>query len=72
MKAESLGEYLGRKGMKMGSAEGSKRRNIHSVYRLPNIFWAIKSRGMRWAGQLARMDKSSSTFTILKGKPTEK
>ena len=30
---------------------------LHSLYRLPNIVRVIKSRRLRWAGQIARMEK---------------
>ena len=32
----------------------------------------IKSRRLRWAGHVARMEKGRSAFTILTGKPTGK
>ena len=32
----------------------------------------IKSRILRWAGHVARMEKDRSAFNILTGKPTEK
>ena len=32
----------------------------------------IKSRRLRWAGHVARMEKCRSAFKILKGKPTGK
>ena len=32
----------------------------------------IKSRRLRWAGHVARMEESRSTFKILTGKPTGK
>ena len=43
-----------------------------SLYRLPNIVRVIKSRRLRWAGHLARMEEGRSAFTILTGKPTGK
>ena len=32
----------------------------------------IKSRRLRWAGHVARMEESRSAFKMLTGKPTEK
>ena len=32
----------------------------------------IKSRGLKWAGHVARMDEGRSAFKILTGKPTGK
>ena len=42
------------------------------MYRLPNIVRVIKSRRLRWAGHVARMEESRSAFKILTGKPTGK
>ena len=45
---------------------------LHSLYRLLNIIRVIKSRGLRWAGHVARMEEGRSAFKILTGKPTRK
>ena len=37
---------------------------LHSLYRSPNIVRVIKSRRLRWAGHLARMEKGRSAFKI--------
>ena len=42
------------------------------MYRSPNIVRVIKSRELRWAGHVARMEESRSVFKILTGKPTGK
>ena len=42
------------------------------MYRLPNIVRVIKSRRLRWAGHVARMEDGRSVFNILAGKPTGK
>jgi len=42
------------------------------LYRLPNTVRVIKSRRLRWAGHLARMEGRRSAFKILTGKPTGK
>ena len=57
---------MGPRGMRMGSGEGSTMRNLLSLYRSPNIVRVIKSRRLRWAGHVARMEE------ILTGKPTGK
>ena len=44
---------------------------LHSLYRSPNIVKVIKSRRLRWAGRMARME-GRSAFKILTGKPTGK
>ena len=43
---------------------------LHSFYRSPNIVRMIKSRILRWAGHVARMEEGRSAFKILTGKPT--
>ena len=45
---------------------------LHSLYRSPNIVRLIKSRRLRWAGHVARMEESRSALKILTGKPTGK
>ena len=40
------------------------------MYRSPNIVRVIKSRRLRWAGLVARMDEGRSAFKILAGKRT--
>ena len=43
------------------------------LYRSPySIVRVIKSRELRWAGQVARMEDDRSPFIILTGKPTGK
>jgi len=43
---------------------------LHSLYRSPNIIRMIKSRRLRWARHVARLEESRSAFKILTGKPT--
>ena len=43
---------------------------LHSLYRSPNIVRVIKSRRLRWAGHVAKMEEGRSAFKILTGKPT--
>jgi hypothetical protein len=42
----------------------------HILYRSPNIVRVIKSRRMRWAGNVAKMEESRSAFDILTGNTT--
>ena len=42
------------------------------MYRSPNIVRVIKSRRLRWAGHVAKMEESRSAFKMLTGKPTGK
>ena len=40
------------------------------MYRSPNIVRVIKSRRLRWAGHVGRMEDGRSAFKIVTGKPT--
>ena len=42
------------------------------MYRSHNIVREIKSRTLRWAGHVARMEEGRSVYKILTGKPTGK
>ena len=42
------------------------------MYRSPNIVRVIKSRRLRWAGHVVRMEECRSAFKVLTGKPTGK
>ena len=42
------------------------------MYRSPNIVRVIKSRKLRWAGHVARMEEGRKAFKILTGKSTGK
>ena len=45
---------------------------LHNLYHSPNIVKVIKSRRLRWADHVARMEEGRSAFKILSGKPTGK
>ena len=45
---------------------------LHSLYRSSNIVRVIKSRRLRWAGHVARMEEGRSSFKVLTGKRTGK
>ena len=45
---------------------------LQSLYRPPAIVRVIKSRRLRWAGHVPRMEEDRSAFKILTGKPTGK
>ena len=42
------------------------------MYRLPNIVRVIKSRRLRWAGHVARIEEGRSSFKMLTGTHTGK
>ena len=47
-------------------------RNEELLYRSSNIVRAIKSRRLRWAAHVSRMEEGGSAFKILTGTPTGK
>jgi hypothetical protein len=42
---------------------------LHSLYSSPNIVRVIKSRRMRWAGHVARMEEGRGVYRVLVGRP---
>ena len=42
------------------------------MYPSPNILRVIKSRKLKWAGHVGRMEEGGSAFKIITGKPTGK
>ena len=44
----------------------------HILYSSPNIVRVIKSRRMRWAGHVARMEEGRGVYKVLVGKPEGK
>ena len=53
------------RGVKMGSGEGSTMRNfIDSTVHLVRV---IRSRRLKWAGHVAKMEEGRSAFIILTG-----
>ena len=65
---------MGPKRMRMGDGEGRRLHNeeLNSLNSLPNIIRVIKSKRLRWAIHVAKMEESSSAFKILTDKPTSK
>jgi hypothetical protein len=45
---------------------------LHNLYSSPNIIIIIKSRRMRWAGNVARIGKKRNVCRLLVGKPEGK
>jgi hypothetical protein len=48
------------------------KKELHKLYSSPNIIRMIKSRRMRWVGQVARRGKKRNAYRILVGKPEGK
>jgi hypothetical protein len=42
---------------------------LHNLHSSPNMIRMIKSRRMRWTGDVARMGKKRNAYRILVGKP---
>jgi hypothetical protein len=45
---------------------------LNDLYSLPNIVRVVKSRRMRWAGDVARMGEERGVYRVLVGKPEGK
>jgi hypothetical protein len=56
----------------MGDWRKLHNEDIHNLFSSPNIIRMIKSRRMRWAGHVARMEAKSNACRILVGKPERK
>ena len=50
---------MGQRRMRIGDKEGS------TMYRSPNTLRNLKSRRLRWAGHVARMEEGRRAFKIL-------
>jgi hypothetical protein len=49
-----------------------QNEELHNLYSSLSIIRMIKSRRMRWAGYVARMEEKMNAFRILVGKPERK
>jgi hypothetical protein len=45
---------------------------LHNLYLSPDIIRQVKSRRMRWAGHVARMEEEKKLYKVLVGKPEGK
>ena len=62
----------GRKRDENGEWRRLHNEEFHSFYCSPNILRVIKSRRLRWAGPVARMEEGTGAFKILTSKPDRK
>ena len=45
---------------------------LHALYSSPNIIRSLKSRRLRWAEHVARMEQTRNAYRVLVGKPEGK
>jgi hypothetical protein len=64
-----LRRIFGPKREEDGSWRTLHNDELHSLYSSRNIFMVIKSRRMRWAGHVARMEEGRGVYRVLIGKP---
>ena len=66
-----LREIFGAKRETKITGEWRKLHNaeLHALYSSPNIIGNLKSRRLRWAGHVARMEQFRNAFRVLVGKP---
>jgi hypothetical protein len=48
------------------------KEELNDLYSLPNIVRVVKSKRMRWAGNVARMGEDTGVHRVLVGKPGRK
>jgi hypothetical protein len=64
-----LGKIFGPKREEDGSWRKLHNDKLHDLYSSPNIVGMIKSRRMRWAGQVALMGEGRGVYRVLVGRP---
>jgi hypothetical protein len=55
-----------------GEWRKSHNEELHNLYSSPDTIRQVKSRGMRWAGHIARIGEERKVFKVLVGKPEGK
>jgi hypothetical protein len=63
-----LRRIFGPKREEDGSWRKMHNDELHSLYSSPNIVMMIKSRRMRWAGHVARMEEGRGVYRVLVGR----
>ena len=63
-----LRRIFGPKGDENGEWRRLHNEELHSLYRSPNVVKVIKSRRLRWAGHVARMEEGRRAFKMSTGK----
>jgi hypothetical protein len=67
-----LREIFGPKREEEGSWRKLYNDELHNLYSSSNIVRVIKSRRLRWAGHMARMEEGRGVYRILVGRPEGK
>jgi hypothetical protein len=67
-----LRRIFGPKRVEDGSWRKLHNDKLRNLYSSSNIVRAIKSRGLRWAGHVARMGEGRDVYGVLVGKPEGK
>jgi hypothetical protein len=55
-----------------GEWRNLRDEELHNFFLSPDIISQVKSRRMRWAGHVARMEEETKVYKILVGKPEGK
>ena len=58
---------MGPRWMRMGSGRRPHNKELHSLYRSPNIVRVIKSRRLKWTGHITRKEERRNAFEVLTG-----
>jgi hypothetical protein len=67
-----LRRIFGPKREEDGSWRKLRNNELHSLYSSPNIVRVIRSRRMRWAGDVAYMGEGRGVYRVLVGRPEGK
>jgi hypothetical protein len=67
-----LSKIFGPKRVEDGSWRILHNDELHNLYSSPNIVRLIKSKRMRWAGQVARRGEGRDVYRVLVGRPEGK
>ena len=65
-----LRRVFGLKTDENGELRRLHNEELHTLYRSPNIIRVIRSRRLRWAGHVSRMEEGRNAFKILTDKST--